>query len=376
MSPLQRRRPLYSACNEDTRSEIRALDVGPADTVVAISSGGGRALSLLTAGPHRVVALDYQLDQLYSLDLKCAAMQEMAYERYRGFVGLDPCLDRLELYEGIRRSLTQSARSYWDRRTAMIEHGILYCGRFERTLSTYTSALRAIGMFRFPSRYFAATTLEDQAILLQRDETRFDRGVRFWKLFCNPLVAYLIMQDPGFLRTTEGNVGRYLWQRLRSFGERHLFRDSFLLHLIYFGSYASTGPLPLYLTETGFDLAKKHLARLETRHERLEATVQRPPGGSILKWSLSDTSCWMSNSRFGQTLVALVDAANEGDRFCFRNFAARRRLPDEILSRVDPLADLCRELDRDDSSVFFRFQAGVVRHGSSWRGGKCAMVDP
>ncbi len=58
-----RRRPLYSADNEDTRSELTALEITGDDTVVAIAAGGGRALSLLTAGPKRLVAIDRRPDQ-------------------------------------------------------------------------------------------------------------------------------------------------------------------------------------------------------------------------------------------------------------------------------------------------------------------------
>ena len=73
MIDAHRYRPLYSADNEDTRSELTALEIGRDDTVITIAAGGGRALSLLTAAPKRLLAIDRQPDQIYNLELKAAA---------------------------------------------------------------------------------------------------------------------------------------------------------------------------------------------------------------------------------------------------------------------------------------------------------------
>ena len=82
-----RRRPLYSADNEDTRSELKALEIGGDDTVVAIAAGGGRALSLLTAGPKRLIAIDRRPEQVFNLELKAAAMDAFDLAHFQGFLG-------------------------------------------------------------------------------------------------------------------------------------------------------------------------------------------------------------------------------------------------------------------------------------------------
>ena len=86
-TPL-RRRPLYSLDNEDSRSELAALEIGPADTVVAVAAGGGRALSLLAAEPARLVAVDRRVEQLHTLELKAAALGALAYEELLAFLGV------------------------------------------------------------------------------------------------------------------------------------------------------------------------------------------------------------------------------------------------------------------------------------------------
>ena len=131
MIDFHRYRPLYSADNEDARSELTALEIGSDDTVVTIAAGGGRALSLLTASPKRLIAIDRQPDQIYNLELKAAAIENLSYEAFSAFMGLTDDVDRLDHYHTLRASLSPSARRYWDNRRRLIESGVFYAGRTE-----------------------------------------------------------------------------------------------------------------------------------------------------------------------------------------------------------------------------------------------------
>ena len=46
----------YSSCNEDTSSELKALDIHGDDVVLTITGGGARALDLLIAKPKKIIA--------------------------------------------------------------------------------------------------------------------------------------------------------------------------------------------------------------------------------------------------------------------------------------------------------------------------------
>ena len=167
-----RRRPLYSACNEDTRSELRALDLGPEDTAIAVAAGGGRALSLLAAGPRRLLAVDQREDQVINRELKASAMDALDHDAYLGFLGLRDSRDREDVYAALRPALPPSARRYWDARRGLIREGVLYAGRCERALFRYAALLRRIGVFDFPARLLACKTLEEQHLeLLELQET-------------------------------------------------------------------------------------------------------------------------------------------------------------------------------------------------------------
>jgi S-adenosylmethionine:diacylglycerol 3-amino-3-carboxypropyl transferase len=350
-----RRRPLYSLDNEDTRSELAALDPGPADTLVAVCAGGGRALSLLAAGPQRVVAVDRRVDQLYALELKAAALGAFEHAELLAFLGVLPGPERADQYAALRGGLGPGARRYWDARAGLLAEGVLYAGRLERALLAGAALLRRCGALRWSAPLFATESLEAQRALLETQRARVARGLRPWRLLLHPLVVYLAAQDPGFLRSTEGGVGRYVVARLERWLESNLARESFLLHLLFHGRLHAWGPLPPYLTAEGAERARKHLDRLELRCADLRELEL--PAGERLRWSLSDVSCWMSERDFHALLRRIVRRGAPGSRLCARNFAARRRLPPDLRGRARRLDALCAELDAHDASILYTFEA-------------------
>ena len=358
MIDAHRYRPLYSADNEDTRSEVTALEIGGDDTVITITAGGGRALSLLTASPKRLIAIDRQPDQIYNLELKAVAIESLSYEAFSAFIGMTDGSDRLDQYHSLRGALSPSARKYWDHRRRLIESGVFYAGRTETALFRFMRRLKEMGLMKWAEPFFQATTLEAQRALLQTHETRVNRRLLWWRFLCHPLVVYAAAQDPGFLRSTEGSVGGYLIRRVLHYASVNLVRDSYLLDLVYHCRLNPSGPLPPYLTPTGFDQVRKNLDRMEIHCSDLMDFISRSRVKGRLKWSLSDVSSWMTERAFHDLLRAIVQRGAPGDRFCARNFAARREIPADLRSRVKRLDDLCAHLDLTDSSVVYRFEVG------------------
>jgi S-adenosylmethionine-diacylglycerol 3-amino-3-carboxypropyl transferase len=349
-------RPLYSADNEDTRSELTALEITGDDTVVAIAAGGGRALSLLTASPRRLIALDRRVDQVFQLELKAAAMGAFAYDDFLAFLGMGDGSDRLDQYSTIRQSLSRSARRYWDRRRPLIEAGPFYAGRTEQALIRFMRTLKLAGLMRWAEPFFQAPDLETQQALLEARRPKVERGLIWWRLFCHPLVIYLMAQDPGFLRSSEGSVGVYLVRRLVQYASHNLVRDSFLLRLAYDGRLTPSSPLPPYLTREGFDMARKNLARLEIQSADLRDFAMRARPGGTMKWSLSDISCWMSEATFQDLLRCLAQYGEKGSRLCCRHFAARWKAPPDIARMLPaPAGNIGGRLDLLDSSAIYRF---------------------
>ncbi len=351
-----RRRPLYSADNEDTRSELTALEITGEDTVVAIAAGGGRALSLLTAGPKRLIAIDRRADQVFNLELKAAALDAFDLGTFQCFLGIAKSPDRLDHYRTIRQSLSRSARRYWDNRRHLVETGVFFAGRTETALIRFMRGLKSLGLMAWAEPFFQATSLEAQQALLDSQRVRVERGLVWWQLFCHPLLIYPMAQDPSFLRSTGSSVGAYLVGRLIDYASSNMVRDSYLLRLAYDCGLTPASPLPLYLSPDGFDLARKNLGSLEIQCADLRDFGARCPVASPVKWSLSDVSCWMSEAQFHELLRFITYGMLPGSRFCARNFAAHREIPRDLLGRLMRLHDVAQYLDSADASVIYRFE--------------------
>jgi S-adenosylmethionine:diacylglycerol 3-amino-3-carboxypropyl transferase len=358
VSDRSRRRALYGACNEDSRTELVALAPTDADTVVCGSAGGGRALALLGAGPRRLVAVDRRESQLHALELKAAALDRLSLPRFRAFLGLVPDAERLDVYAGVRGSLSPRARRYWDLRPGLVRGGVLYAGRLEVTLARFAALLRRAGLMQWPDAAFAAASLDEQRGILSRSAAEVVRGRAFWRWLFHPIGVALTLQDPSFLRSTEGRVGAYLYGRMLDFASRRLVRESFLLHLIYFGRYDPEGALPQWLQPDGAERARKHLDRLELRCATLESIAPQLSRSAPLCWSLSDVSAWMSAARFHEMLGHLVGVSPAGSRLCWRHLAAH--WPTPALPRLEPDEDLARAVEAVDTSVFYRIGFGNV----------------
>ena len=84
----------------------------------------------------------------------------------------------------------------------------------------------------------------------------------------------------------------------------------------------------------------------------------RLPRDAPAKWSLSDVSAWMPRDRFHALVARIAAHSAPGSRLCWRHLAAQWPPP-----RVPGLvhdAALARDLERDDTSVFYTFGAAEI----------------
>ena len=67
--PFLTRQLVYASCWEDPRIDRAALRIGPADTVLTITSAGCNALAYALDGPKHVYAVDLNYRQNALLEL-------------------------------------------------------------------------------------------------------------------------------------------------------------------------------------------------------------------------------------------------------------------------------------------------------------------
>ena len=162
---------LYSTCDEDSLSELRALNISERDRVVSVTGSGCRTLSLLSCNPNSLVSVDYSAGQNYLLELKLAAIRELSYDGLLRFLGIDRCAQRWQTFELLERYLSPQAAAYFRRYRSAIQKGVLFSGRHELFYARFVVPIVHLLFGRTLKRIFDASTVEEQrkAVVAARD---------------------------------------------------------------------------------------------------------------------------------------------------------------------------------------------------------------
>lgn len=348
----------YANCWEDPDVLQAALQVGPGDTCLSITSGGCNTLSLLLRDPARVVALDFNPNQNHLLRLKMAAIALLDHGRKLELLGVRPSRKRLELYTRVRSALPAEARMFWDDHLGMIEHGVLYQGRLERYMQLFGKLIGGILGHRRIAEFFECADVEAQKAYYSR---HID-GLRWRSLFD------VFFSRAVITRAKDKNHFRYV--DLDHFGKRfraraqHLLTDlplrpNYFMALILLGRFYSEEYLPPYLLEGNQPILRERLDRLELVNGDLEGYLARVPDGTFTRFNLSNLFDWFSDQNLVRAHREVVRVATPGARLCWWNTLAVRHLPPEVPEIVaeDELAARLLEQDR---FIYAQFQVGRV----------------
>lgn len=137
---------VYNTCWEDPRLDRVALDLGPDDEVMVITSAGCNALDYTLCNPKRVHAVDMNPRQNALLELKVAAIRKLDYNQFFAMFGRGRLPEYQSVYwKELRPELSLTARNYWDRyirffagtgwRKSFYFHGT--SGMLARVVNTY-----------------------------------------------------------------------------------------------------------------------------------------------------------------------------------------------------------------------------------------------
>jgi S-adenosylmethionine-diacylglycerol 3-amino-3-carboxypropyl transferase len=348
----------YSSSNEDTRSEFRALGLGPRDAVLCITGSGARVLDLLTRRPRNIVAVDCNPAQNHLLRLKIAAIKRLEYPDLLAFLGIIPSDRRRNLYETVRGELPESGRRFWDARHAKIHGGVIYAGRWE---NHFHLLAQTVGLLRkrLRRRLFESGSISEQESVWRE----WSRGA--WPVFlrlatADPMWRY-VLRDPGFYRfvPTNFSVADYLRCRLSESMRGLLLRDSHFAWLLFFGRYNASGPLPDYLQPANFDFLREDVQRIYVADGRIQ-DILAIARDRFTAYSLSDIASYTSESEYARLWRGILATAPRGARVCERQFLVKRAPPHVAANRLERDCELEAALAREDGSIFYTFITGSL----------------
>jgi S-adenosylmethionine-diacylglycerol 3-amino-3-carboxypropyl transferase len=342
----------YSACNEDTASEIAALSPS-GKRVLCITASGSRAFDLLLADPAEVIAIDQNPAQTALAELYAAAYRCFDYADFAAIAGLRDGPDRVDLLGRLLPELNEPVRAFWERNHGLCADGLLYTGRWEGFLRRFQ---RWAGPRRraLAARLLAARDVEEQWALWQAEWDDWQ-----WALFLRALALRPLwrwgLREPGIAHVPRDfDMAGYARARFDHAARELHLADLPFAWLLLAGAYRAE-TLPPYLTEAGHSVIRARIDRLSLRTASLQDTLDNARPGTFDAASLSDYSSYSDLAEQRAVWTSLAKTLRPGGLVCERKFFNKTGtdLPLETgFTRDRALEEL---LDAQDGAWFYTF---------------------
>lgn len=342
----------YSACNEDSASEIAALQ--PAGrAVLCITASGSRAFELLLADPARVVAVDQNPAQTALAELYAAAYRTLDYPAFARFVGLEADDQRQATLAVLLSQLSEPSRAFWQANAALAAGGLVLCGRWE-------SFLRRFRHWAGPRRQALASRLlvahdaDEQARIWDREWDDWQWGLFLRALAMRPLWRW-VLREPGIAFVPrQFDMRGYARSQFDHAARHHRLGQLPFAWLLLAGGYPRH-VLPPFLTAEGHATIRARIDRLELRTASLQAALAMVEPGTFQAASLSDYSSYCDVSVQREVWADLARAMGPGGRVCERKFFNKTGMDLPELHGFHRDRALEARLDADDGALFYTF---------------------
>jgi len=353
---------LFGMSWEDPESDVRALQIQPGETVVAISSGGCNTFGLLLESPGRIFAVDINPCQAHLLELKRVAIRRLDFEDLHVFLGLKPASNRNEMFESLSNDLSASALAYWRSRPIAIQNGVIHQGRYEQFLRHFRSLLRLTQGRKRIAGLFQARSLEEQKDYFDRVWNTVQWRMLFRLLFNKRILATRGLSADYFQFDdgTSSFAQSFFERAKRALREIPIASNYFVAQYLL-GRYTAPNAIPSFLRKEHLDVVRGRLDRIEIITADLKVWLAKRPEASIDGFSLSNICELMSPAETVRTFEQVARTARPGARICFRNLMIRREVPEILRAKIQLREDLSRCLtEQDRSFAYSRVQAYFV----------------
>jgi len=346
---------VYNTCWEDPRLDRKALQLGPDDNVVVITSAGCNALDYALTEPNHVYAVDMNPRQNALLELKLAAIRRLDYAPFFAMFGNGRFSEMREVYhDTLRDELSPWSRNYWDRKIKFFrsKRRSFYfrgtSGAFARMINFYVD--RVCRVRPEIEAVLAASSLEEQRRIYQeRIRDRFwSRLMRFAMKRDTTLsmVGVPKAQRRQVETQYEGGLIQFVQDCVDAvFGQLPL-SDNYFWRVYLTGRYTPEC-CPEYLKQENFLRLKNGLADRVSVHTNSVQGFLEQHDGRISRFVLLDHMDWLSDKFFPLLELewqAIINRAAPGARAIWRSGGLRTDFLDRVQvqtgSRVRPLTDI------------------------------------
>ncbi|MEL6168203.1 MAG: DUF3419 family protein [Pseudomonadota bacterium] len=358
---------VYAQIWEDPVADMEALDIGPDDHVVCISSGGCNMMSYLTAGPAGLSAVDLSPAHVALGRLKLTAARTLRQGDFRALFAQPDRASNLRLFKGVSPYLDAETRAWWqDRdpifpRTRMLTNGLYRHG----VLGRFIGAVQLMARFGGVDfhRYLKSATLEDQRAFFDAEiAPQFDRPSVRWLARRKAVLFGLGIPPAQYDKLAadgDGDIIPVLKER-----SRKLF-CGFPLQENYFAWQAcrrgyGPGPdasVPPYLEPSRFAALAAAAPRATLENRSMTDMLAATPDGTRDVFVLLDAQDWMTDAQLAALWTEITRTARPGARVLYRTGGAPDilpgRVPDALLNQWTYDRDASRRAtDQDRSAIY------------------------
>jgi S-adenosylmethionine-diacylglycerol 3-amino-3-carboxypropyl transferase len=300
--PLDRLR--YGLVWEDHATLYQALDLGPDDHALIITSAGCNALNALLADPRHVTAIDLNPLQNELLALKMHAIAHHPPAVLRGLLGLNGPAAVVAATAALHATLPAADYAAWAAYLSQHPRGLLLAGQLESYVTAFVPTLPAAWQAKLRGLLDCGSVAEQ--------ETYFERELHqpdFRELFIAYFDAVNLSRgrDPRLFRYAAESGGTTFYERLRRQVSRQLVRDNFFFRFLFFGlENLPESLLPPCYQAANHELLRQRLGRLQLVTGEAGEFLLSAAGQGITKASLSNIFEYVSPAEFERVSLALA----------------------------------------------------------------------
>lgn len=303
---VHRHNLVYNTCWEDPRLDRVALELGPDDTVLVITSAGCNALDYALTGPKHIYAVDMNPRQNALLEMKLAGIRALDFETFYQMFGEGHLPAVHQVYrERLRHLLSPWARRWWDkhirffhsRRRSFYFRGT--SGAFARLMNIYVD--RVLRLRPWVDAILQAQTVEEQREIYEKHlRDRFwSRSVRF---LMNRDATLSLVGVPRAQREQvenhyEGGLVQYVQDCVEAVFARLPLSDNYFWRVYITGRYTPEC-CPEYLKPDNFQRLKDGLIDRISVHTGTVEEFMVENDVPISRFVLLDHMDWLSNKYF------------------------------------------------------------------------------
>lgn len=302
---VHRNNLVYNTCWEDPRLDRVALELGPEDNVLVITSAGCNALDYALTGPNHVYAVDMNPRQNALLELKLSAIKNLDFEDFFKMFGQGKYKGIKEVYkEKLRDDICDWSQKFWDKKIKFFDSRKSFyfrgtSGTFARMINFYIDKI--IKSRKPVDNLLAAKTLDEQKdIWTNQIKKKFWKGLIKFAMGRDATLSMLGVpkaQRRQIDKQYDGGIVKFVEDCLDNVFTKIPIHDNYFWRVYLTGCY-SPECCPEYLKPENFESLKNGLAERVSCHTDSVQGFLEKHDGKISRYVLLDHMDWLSDKFF------------------------------------------------------------------------------